>query len=96
MDNNFFTMFGSIGEGMTPVQKLGITFLFLGKLMMPATIILSVKVGSDAGFIGLSTYMSLIVASFCCGLYGMYVEPCLDTEKRINKLEKKLEKLKAA
>ena len=96
MDNNFFAMFGSMGQGLTPVQKLGVTFFFLGKLMMPATLILSVKVGPDAGFIGLSTYMSLIIASFCCGLYGMYVEPYLNPEKRINKLEKKLEKLRSA
>lgn len=96
MDNSFFTMFGSLGHGMSTLNKVGFMFFFLGKLMMPTTVAVTFKFGRDSGAVCLSIYISFILISVFCALYGMYVIPYLNPEKRIEKLEKQLEKLKAA
>jgi len=94
MDNNFNTMFSSLGKDMSPLNKIGYAFFFLGKLMMPTTVIVGAKFGQQAGAICLSLYVSFVLIAVMCALYGMYVEPYINKEKRIEKLEKKLEKLR--
>ena len=96
MNKDFYTMFGSFGRNMTTLNKIGYAFFFLGKLMMPTTVVVGVKFGQQAGAVCLSLYASFILVSVACALYGMYVEPYINKEKRIEKLEKKLEKLRAA
>jgi len=94
MDSNFYTMFGSLGKDMSSLNKIGYAFFFLGKLMMPTTVIVGAKFGQQAGAICLSLYVSFVLIAVMCALYGMYVEPYINKEKRIEKLEKKLEKLR--
>jgi len=96
MESNFSTLFSSLGEGMSTLDKIGYLFFFMGKLMMPTTVIVGFKFGEQPGAICLSLYISFILVSVMCALYGMFVTPYINPEKRIEKLEKKLEKLRAA
>jgi len=95
MARSAYTVSEAISTGMTTLHKVGFTFFFMGKFMMPTTIVATLKYGRDLGGLCLGLYVLFIGLAILTALYGMFFEPYLDTEKRIKKLEKKLEKLKA-
>ena len=96
MARSAYAISEAISTGMTTLHKVGFTFFFMGKFMMPTTIVATIKYGRELGGICLGLYALCIGLAVLTALYGMFLEPYLDTEKRIKKLEKKLEKLKAA
>lgn len=96
MPKSAYAVSEAISTGLTTLHKVGFTFFFMGKFMMPTTIVATIKYGRELGGICLGLYALFIGLAVLTALYGMFLEPYLDTEKRIKKLEKKLEKLKAA
>ena len=80
--------------GTSQLQKIAMACFFLGKFMMPTTVVARFMIGEQAGYTCLGIYASLIVSCILICLYDRFYYVPYVEENQIVILENRLEQLK--